>query len=411
MVCLFNFSFSCSEALDNRTININLDNATDDEIANAINELVAEQKARITTKLSLDQAEITLAKGKTQKLVPTVIDLKEGIKVSKTVWESSNTKIAKVQNGVVTGVDGGNAKITCTVVLSDGLELVNECNVTVIVAATAISIKPNSITLGINQTQKLDPVIKPDNVSSKKLAYSSDNANIISVDENGTIKAEHGGKATITISTTDGSNKSTKVTVYAPSIATKNTDYSVTSKSGKTITLDYYGTRSNLNVSTSGKAANVYHSLSGNTLTLTVTPNSYGKVTINISDKSDSKSKVALNVQVEHSAVYDKTSYPSIQYDSASRYPSSYKGDNVSFNGRVLQVMSGWGETSYRISSRGRWNNVVYVTIKNSDITTPIIEDDNVTVYGKYDGNYTYKSILGASITIPSVTAEKINVK
>lgn len=67
--------------------------------------------------------------------------------------------------------------------------------------------------------------------------------------------------------------------------------------------------------------------------------------------------------------------------------------------------------TSYRISSRGRYDDVVYVTIKNSDITTPVLKDDSVTVYGKYNGNYTYLATSGASMTIPSVTAERIDVK
>jgi hypothetical protein len=73
--------------------------------------------------------------------------------------------------------------------------------------------------------------------------------------------------------------------------------------------------------------------------------------------------------------------------------------------------MSGINENVYRISSKGRYDDVVYVRIKSSNITTPILEDDMVTVYGTYDGNYTYTAIFGQSITIPSVIAERIDVK
>ena len=73
--------------------------------------------------------------------------------------------------------------------------------------------------------------------------------------------------------------------------------------------------------------------------------------------------------------------------------------------------MNDGSETTYRISSKGRYDNVVYVTIKNSDILTPVIEDDNVTVYGSFNGIKTYTATLGQSITIPWVKAERINVK
>ena len=73
--------------------------------------------------------------------------------------------------------------------------------------------------------------------------------------------------------------------------------------------------------------------------------------------------------------------------------------------------MNSGSTTFYRISSRGNYNDVVYVAIDNSDILTPIIEDDKVTVYGKYDGLETYTTIMGGSVTIPRVKAERINVK
>ena len=45
------------------------------------------------------------------------------------------------------------------------------------------------------------------------------------------------------------------------------------------------------------------------------------------------------------------------------------------------------------------------------DILTPVIENDNVTVYGTHNGNKTYTSTWNQAITIPWVQAERIIVK
>ena len=82
IACMTGIVYSENESSD-RILQIDLDSATDDEIAEAIALLVNEQKARIVTKLTLDHTEVTLAKGKTQKLVPEITDLKDGVKVAK----------------------------------------------------------------------------------------------------------------------------------------------------------------------------------------------------------------------------------------------------------------------------------------------------------------------------------------
>ncbi len=389
-----------------------LADTTDEELEAVRVAIVKEQKNRMVTKLLFDKDEITLVKGKTDKITHSVIDIEEGVKVEKTTWTSSDAAVATVQNGAVRAVNGGNATITCVATLSDGTELDAECRVTVVVVASGITITPNNITLDMGTTQKLAPVIKPDNVTSSALTYSSDNPDIVSVDSDGNIKAVHGGKAVITISTTDGSNKAAKATVFVPSVSAAKTEYTITDKRGDEFTIKYYGMESNLSVVAGNKTyADVSYSLSGQDLTIVVIPKAAGAVGITVSDKSDVKSKVALKVKIEHSAVYDQQSYPVIKYTEAFRYPSDYEGKNVSFSGRVLQVADGWGYTILRVSSKGRYDNVVYVTIDDDDITTPILEDDNVTVYGTYDGNYTYETIMGGSVTIPSVDAERINVR
>lgn len=40
---------------------------------------------------------------------------------------------------------------------------------------------------------------------------------------------------------------------------------------------------------------------------------------------------------------------------------------------------------------------------------TRILEDDTITIYGVSVGEYTYQSVMGASITVPGVLIEKID--
>ena len=92
------------------------------------------------------------------------------------------------------------------------------------------------------------------------------------------------------------------------------------------------------------------------------------------------------------------------------RNPNSYKGHSVSIYGKVLQVGTSWGTTWARIGTGGYgyYDNVFYVTIPYSAMDENIIEDDMITVYGECTGTETYTTIFGASVTIPSITAEKV---
>ena len=395
---------------EHAVLTIDLSSATDEELKQAKEAIEAEIKSRIVTKITLDQTDISIAKGKTVKIKSTVTDIPEGVKLTKTSWSSSDTKVAKVQSGTVTAVNAGNAIIYCTAQFSNGLELVASCNVEVVVKVSSISVSPNSFSIGIGNTQQLTPKVSPENATNKQLIYTSADSDIVSVNAKGIMTANHGGKTTITVVSTDGSEKKANVTVYVPSISASKTEYSIDSKNGKKIVVNYYGKKENLSLSSTGGISTSY-SLNGHELVIEVHPQKAGSATITVSDKSDSKSKVALKIQVEHSAVYDSVSYPQIEYNNAARYPSQYKGVNCRFSGKVHQVMNGSSENAYRISSKGNWDDVVYVVIPKSNLTVPVLEDDKVTVYGKYFGNQTYQTIFGAEVTIPCVIAEKIEIK
>ena len=66
---------------------------------------------------------------------------------------------------------------------------------------------------------------------------------------------------------------------------------------------------------------------------------------------------------------------------------------------------------SYRISTYyNGYGNVVYVSTGLLKEDEPsLLEDDYVTIYGVGAGDYTYESVMGASITIPYINAYYID--
>jgi kumamolisin len=81
------------------------------------------------------------------------------------------------------------------------------------VKVTNISFIFSTFSLNINQTVTPTPIITPSNAANKLVSWSTNNSNIATVSNAGLITAKNLGNATITCSSTDGSNKSATVTV------------------------------------------------------------------------------------------------------------------------------------------------------------------------------------------------------
>ncbi len=115
-------------------------------------------------------------------------------------------------------------------------------------------------------------------------------------------------------------------------------------------------------------------------------------------------------------------SYKKIDWKGVSRNPDKFDGQTVQFTGYVLQVMENQF-TSYedengthmsfnnyglRVATKGKYDDVVYVVIAYDAVEGGgrVLEDDKVTIYGKYAGLETYKTVLGKSVTLPQIDGE-----
>lgn len=122
--------------------------------------------------------------------------------------------------------------------------------------------------------------------------------------------------------------------------------------------------------------------------------------------------KAASEAQVA-SAKENKSSYiekcETLDYTSIQRNPDSFKGKYVKTSGKVIQVSNGWfNSVTLRVEDSS--NNIWYVTYTYEENESQIIYGDNINIYGKSDGVTTYTSILGSSVTIPSIKAEYIDI-
>ena len=164
------------------------------------------------SEVQLDKDAVTLKKGEGTSLTATVLpaDTTEDKTVT---WTSSDNAVATVdKDGNITAVEGGTAVITAQAGKKSA-----QCKVTVIVPVTGISLDHDTLTLAKGTESSLKAVFQPADATDTGITWISDNPDIVSVDDAGTLKVLETGTATITATSHDGGFKSQcKVTVVIP---------------------------------------------------------------------------------------------------------------------------------------------------------------------------------------------------
>lgn len=97
-----------------------------------------------------------------------------------------------------------------------------------------------------------------------------------------------------------------------------------------------------------------------------------------------------------------------ITYDQLARTPDDYVAEKVKFKGKVIQVMEGDGETQIRLAVNDDYDTILYGAYDSSILTSRVLEDDYITIYGLSGGLLSYQSAMGGQISIPSVLIQKI---
>ena len=98
-----------------------------------------------------------------------------------------------------------------------------------------------------------------------------------------------------------------------------------------------------------------------------------------------------------------------ITYNQLARTPDDYEGQKVKFKGKVLQVIEGDDEIQIRLATKDGYDNVLYCAYDPSIVSSRVLEDDKITIYGVSLGLISYQSTMGGQITIPAVWVDKID--
>jgi len=98
-----------------------------------------------------------------------------------------------------------------------------------------------------------------------------------------------------------------------------------------------------------------------------------------------------------------------ITYDQLARTPDDYEGKKVKFKGRVVQVIEGVDEIQIRLAVNDDYDTIILCGYEPKIVTSRVLEDDYITIYGISIGLISYESTLGGQITIPGVYVERID--
>ena len=168
--------------------------------------------------VTLNKTNLAMEKGEAEVLTATLNPTNSTNK--NVTWTSSNENVAVVnQNGRVTAI--GEGTTTITVRTADG-GYTASCNIRVSLPSTKVTgvvLNKTGVTLDKDETYELRADVIPYNATNQKVSWISNATGVATVDQEGKVTAVGPGKATITVTTADGSYKATCVVTVETEIS------------------------------------------------------------------------------------------------------------------------------------------------------------------------------------------------
>lgn len=161
-------------------------------------------------KINVKIDKTTINKGETIKL--NVEILPEEAKNHEVIYSSNNNNVAQVDgNGNITGIKSGKATIT---VKAKENNVSSSVNITVYTPVSDVILQEDEIYLQKEEEITIKPIILPADASNKNISFKSLDTNVVTVTNNGLIKAIEEGTTTIEVKTEEGAiTKQVKITV------------------------------------------------------------------------------------------------------------------------------------------------------------------------------------------------------
>ena len=198
-----------------------------------------EQEEIKVESVDLDKSEIELDIGETESLI---VEISPSNATNKRIeWSSSNEEVATVENGIVTAKKNGET--TIKVITEDGRkEAVCKVKVTKNnaghIAIEKIEFNKTNAKMQVGESISLLVTYTPNNATNLKLKWESSDDKVVTVTENGIIKAVGEGDAQIKAISEDGNKEAIcKITVTKK---TNNDDDIYDDKDDDTVAEDKY---------------------------------------------------------------------------------------------------------------------------------------------------------------------------
>lgn len=165
---------------------------------------------RMPESLELSQQEITVDTGRSVPVKATVLPKDADNK--KVSWTSSDEGVATVnKSGRITGVRPGDCVVTCVSEASG--EVSASVTVHVQQPVKKVSFLEKSGFAYAGETTQLAWKVEPADATNPRVAFTSSDERVLTVDENGLVTGVGHGKAYVNMVTTDGSNRKARIQI------------------------------------------------------------------------------------------------------------------------------------------------------------------------------------------------------
>ena len=163
------------------------------------------------TRVTVSMPSKTVPAGSTMAL--TVNYVPENATNKQVTWASANPQVATVdENGVVTGLKKGNARITATA--ADGSNIRANVNVQVTQGAQQITLDRTDVTIATGRNTVLKATVLPKDANNKKVTWTSSDERIAKVDAKGRVTGVALGDCEITCTSQESGGIQATATVH-----------------------------------------------------------------------------------------------------------------------------------------------------------------------------------------------------
>lgn len=99
-----------------------------------------------------------------------------------------------------------------------------------------------------------------------------------------------------------------------------------------------------------------------------------------------------------------------ITYDTLTRTPDEHIGNKVTLSGEIVQVIEGDDASQYQMAVDQDYDKMVLIEVPTDQLSSRILENDLITIYGVSQGTIDYESTIGGTNTVPAITVDKFEV-